>query len=73
MTDQSPDSLIAHDGGPCPVHPLTVVRPKFRGPPNPDFGIRIRVAPAIRLDWTHDGGDDDIVGYEVLEDRGPLQ
>ncbi|AOG03071.1 hypothetical protein [Bosea sp. RAC05] len=42
-----------------------VIWPIYRGPSNPAFGERIRCARASRLNWTHDGSDDDIVGYRV--------
>ena len=54
-------------GGDCPEHPDAQIKPAYRGPPNP-HGIRITCAPAGRLDWSHDGGDDDIVSYIVLFD-----
>lgn len=55
-----------HDGGNCPVAPTTPIRPTYRGPADPAKGIRITFAPAGRLDWSHDGGPDDIIGYEVV-------
>lgn len=54
-----------HDGGSCPVPPTVVVRPVYRGAEDPVRGIRITLATAARLDWSHDGGPDDIIAYEV--------
>ena len=68
MSARSRTKVIPHDGGPCPVPPTTPVRPVYRGPENPArAGERIVFAPAGRLDWTHDGENDDIVGYTVEE------
>lgn len=53
------------NGGGCPEDPDTPIKPFYRGPPKP-IGIRITCAPANRLDWSHDGGDDDITGYVVM-------
>lgn len=55
-----------HDGGPCPLPDDLIVRPQYRGDERPEIGTRIRVARAARLDWSHDGGPDDIVGYSVI-------
>ena len=52
-----------HDGGPCPVAPDTPVALMYRDKPDPMKGIRIPFALAIRLDWSHDGQDDDIIAY----------
>ena len=57
---------IKHFGGPMPVDAKAAVRPFYRGPEDEAKGVRIKVAPAIRLDWSHDGGPDDIVEYEVM-------
>lgn len=54
---------VEHDGGPCPVQDWTVIRPFFRGPEDTTKGVRITLAPAWRLDWSHDGADDDIIAY----------
>lgn len=56
-------TIISHDGGACPVPDWVPVYPSYRGPADPAKGTRIRIAPAGRLDWSHDGGPDDIVGY----------
>lgn len=69
-------NLHHHDGGPCPVAPDTPIRPVYRGSANNARCPRISYAIAARLDWSHDGGPDDIVGYYVGLDsvvtRGPL-
>lgn len=57
-------TLIPHDGGAYPGSPHDQVRPQYRGPARPT-GTRITCAMASRLDWSHDGGDDDIIAYEV--------
>lgn len=57
--------IFEHDGGAQPLPDYSQVRPIYRGPPRPT-GVRITCAMAQRLDWSHDGGQDDIVGYEVL-------
>ena len=58
--------VVPHDGGPCPVPPMTLVRPVYRGPERPAVrGLRITFAAARRLEWSHDGGPDDIVGYTI--------
>jgi hypothetical protein len=53
-------------GGENPEAPLSQIEPVYRGPYDPRRGTRITCAPAARLDWSHDGGDDDIVGYWLL-------
>ncbi len=63
MADTSA-TFIDHDGGPYPGSPYDQVRLRYRGPSKPG-GIRITSSMAARLDWTHDGSDDDIVAYEV--------
>jgi hypothetical protein len=45
--------------------PTTPVRPQYRGPEDLRKGDRIRCAPVARLDWSHDGGPDDIIAYSV--------
>ena len=57
-------------GGECPEHPDSQIKPNYRGPANP-HGTRITCAPAGRLDWSHDGEDDDIISYDVLFDATP--
>ena len=57
-------------GGQCPEHPDSQIQPFYRGPEKPT-GYRITCAPASRLDWSHDGGDDDITSYRVLFDANP--
>jgi hypothetical protein len=60
--------LIAWTGGECPVHPDTIVIVTYRGPANEAKGIRIGwPIRAGRLDWSHDGSDDDIVMYSLIE------
>jgi len=54
---------VDHDGGAMPVLGHVVVRPEYRGAERPEIGTRIVCARAARLDWSHDGGPDDIVGY----------
>lgn len=58
-------ALFLHNGGPCPVPPETPIYPSYRGAEDRTKGIRIRLAPAGRLDWSHDGSADDIVAYRV--------
>jgi hypothetical protein len=55
-------------GGRCPEDTHSQVRPVYRGPAKPG-DVRITCGLAGRLDWSHDGGNDDIVAYEVLLDR----
>lgn len=55
---------IPHNGDPYPGSPLDKVIPTYRGPEKAG-GVRIPFAAAARLDWSHDGGDDDIVPYVV--------
>ncbi len=57
-------------GGECPEDEDSQIKPIYRGPANPN-GTRITCAPAGRLDWSHDGEDDDIVSYVVLFDAAP--
>ncbi len=52
-------------GSQSPEADDAVIWPIYRGPSDPALGERIRCARAGRLDWTHDGSDDDIVGYRV--------
>lgn len=54
-------------GGECPEHPDSRIKPFYRGEPRTD-GVRITCAPAKRLNWSHDGGDDDIISYVVQFD-----
>jgi|GEM_PF-4517814 len=56
-------------GGECPEDAYTQVRPTYRGPAAPPPAVRILSAPAGRLNWSHDGGPDDIVAYEVQFER----
>lgn len=63
----SRETFTPHDGGECPVPPGAAVIPVYRGPEDRSKGLRIACAPARRLDWSHDGGPDDIVGYEMWE------
>lgn len=57
---------VEHDGGPMPVPEYAVVRPEYRGAERPEMGTRIVCARASRLDWSHDGGPDDIVAFSVI-------
>lgn len=61
------DTIIPHDGGECPVHPMALVYPSYRGRIDPEKGVRIVCAAARRLNWSHDGSDDDIIGYKIGE------
>ena len=54
-----------HDGEPYGGSPWDQIVPEYRGPSDPAKGTRITCAPAGRLDWSHDGSDDDIVAYYV--------
>lgn len=54
-------------GGECPEDKDSRIKPYYRGSEKP-HGIRILCAPAGRLNWSHDGGDDDIVSYVVQYD-----
>ena len=63
---------VAHDGGPMPVLGHVIVRPEYRGPERPEIGTRIVCARAARLDWSHDGGPDDIVGYTAIGIAAPV-
>lgn len=60
-----PADFTPHDGGPCPVEPFTPVSLIYRGPEDPAKGVRIPFAAAARMDWSHDGGPDDIIAYRV--------
>lgn len=55
------------------VGPFDQINPIYRGPYDPAKGIRITCGPARRLDWSHDGGPDDIVAYRIIykSDREP--
>lgn len=64
----SDELLIPWNGGDCPIDPFAQIRPRYRGPARPHPAVRITSAMAGRLDWSHDGGPDDIIGYEVLFD-----
>lgn len=59
-----------HGNGTPDLPPMTPVRPKYRGPANPVKGVRMVIGPVSRLDWSHDGGPDDIVAYQVEEVEG---
>ena len=59
------EQYFRHDGGPCPVDPDTPIEPDYRGPEDASLGVRMTVAPASRLAWSHDGADDDIIGYRI--------
>ncbi len=67
MTSREEEKRLPHNGGLYPGHEMDAVRPVYRGPPTIPNGIRIAFAPAKRLDWSHDGGDDDIVAYELVK------
>lgn len=60
------DALKNHDGGSMPVPETAVVKPFYRGAERPEIGTRIVCAQAGRLDWSHDGGPDDIVAFVVV-------
>lgn len=49
------------------------IQPEYRGPVDPAKGTRLICAMASRLDWSHDGGPDDIVGYWLLWSPTPTQ
>jgi len=49
------------------IDPMTPVRPVHRGKEDPAKGIRITLGLAIRFDWSHDGGRDDIIAYRIVE------
>lgn len=57
------EGWIEHAGGPCPVAPMTPVALAYRGEEDAAKGIRIPFAAAGRMDWSHDGGPDDIIAY----------
>lgn len=61
-----PEVVKQWNGGNCPEDLAARIKPYYRGPEKPD-GVRITCAPAGRLDWSHDGGDDDIVSYVVQQ------
>ncbi len=62
-----PEGWISHAGGACPVPGMTVVRLMYRGPERKGReGERISCAPAMRLDWSHDRGPDDIIGFQEV-------
>ena len=63
---------VAHDGGPMPVLGHVIVRTEYRGPERPEIGTRIVCARAARLDWSHDGGPDDIIGYTAIGIAAPV-
>lgn len=54
-------------GGDCPVDPELPVQLRYRGPEDSAKGVRITAAPAGRLDWSHDGSDDDITAYRPFD------
>jgi len=62
---------IPHNGGPMPSGldglPIEL---QYRGHERPDIGIRMACAPAIRIDWSHDGGPDVVVAYRVADWAG---
>ena len=62
------ETFIPWSGGDCPEAPISQIKPVYRGGYDPKRGTRIVCAPAVRLDWSHDGSDDDIIGYYVLHD-----
>lgn len=74
MTDASrtpadpdlPEGFTPHDGGMGyrdHILPRDWIEPIYRGPEDPAKGIRRAYGVAMAFNWTHDGGDDDIVGY----------
>lgn len=64
MTKAHNAKLVKWGGGGCPVMSWVKVRPRYRGSSRGDF--RIVSASAGDLAWYHDGGDDDIVAYEIV-------
>ena len=58
---------IEHKGGDLPVHPDQVVEVRYRHDEDQTKGTRISwPVPAHRLAWYHDGEDDDIVAYRLV-------
>lgn len=49
-------------------HDHTPIVPTYRGPERTELGVRRTCGPVAVFDWTHDGGPDDIVGYEYYAD-----
>lgn len=52
-----------HNGGPCPVHPNSLVRVKIRAA-NGSKALEDVTSPAKNWIWTHNGGPGDIVAFE---------
>jgi hypothetical protein len=58
---------INWNGGDHPdLPPMTPMWVEYRGEQG-HKGVRIPFGPAIRFDWSHDGGPDDIVAYQIFE------
>ena len=58
---------VAWEGGECPVDPNAMVDAKFRAPPY-DYQLPPALpTAACLLEWYHDGENDDIIAYRVIE------
>jgi hypothetical protein len=68
VSDDIPAGMEPWAGGKCPVPFDVIVAVQYRAKAEPTKGVRIEwPVPAGRLDWTHDGEDDDIVAYAVID------
>lgn len=59
--------LIPWSGGSIPENGNSQIHPVYRGPAAAR-AVRITCGPADKLAWSHNGSDDDIVGYYLLYD-----
>lgn len=63
-----PEGFTRHAGGnewrpPAALKPSDWIQPIYRGPEDPAKGIRRHFGFAGYFDWSHDGGDDDIIAW----------
>jgi hypothetical protein len=56
-------------GGDCPVEPIILIVPHYRGPEHAHLGIRRSIGLAGLFAWHHDGQDDDIIGYRIHQPK----
>lgn len=68
MSQNEQDGWIEWSGGAMPVHGSTEVEVRYRGPAEARKGQRIEWPVfAWALNWSHDGEDDDIIAYRIVE------
>lgn len=65
-----PPGWIEHDGGPCPLPADVWIDVRFRGEADPAKGALRYYGYSQVFAWNHDGAEDDIMAYCVVETSG---